>query len=381
MAAPPLTIPTPTEALADQGHRIPPVPRRREAIRAFRQQGGRVAAVLPIHYPRALLRAFGLLQVEVWGPPGVDPGAGAAHLQPYVCSIVRNALAFLQTNDAAEADVIVVPHGCDSLQGLGSLLIDFVPPGRPVLPFYLPRGRRESDARFLVDELRALYGRLGAITGEMPSEAALMDCVQREEQADRLLGALARRRRDVPLPQLQFFRVARAREYLPAEAFAALAEGVLAQASPGSAKAGVPVLLSGIVPEPMALLEALEGMGAQVVADDLACCGRRLYPAGTSADPFQRMAESLQGAPPDAMRGDPIAARLEHLLGLAREAGAAGVVFYGVKFCEPELFYLPALRRGLQQAGLPSAAVEVDIGAPVAQQTLNRLEAFVEMIG
>jgi benzoyl-CoA reductase/2-hydroxyglutaryl-CoA dehydratase subunit BcrC/BadD/HgdB len=51
-----------------------------------------------------------------------------------------------------------------------------------------------------------------------------------------------------------------------------------------------------------------------------------------------------------------------------------------VKFCEPELFDLPALRRGLRDAGLPSIAVEVDLNDPVSQQARTRLEAFLEMI-
>ncbi len=138
--------------------------------------------------------------------------------------------------------------------------------------------------------------------------------------------------------------------------------------------------LSGIVPEPMSLFEVLARLGAEVGADDLACCGRRLYPAGRSENPFRRLAESLVSAPPDSTRGDPIQDRRAHLLRLAEAAGAKGVVFYDVKFCEPELFYLPALRQALQQAGLSSVSIEVDLDDPLSQQVLTRLEAFLEMI-
>lgn len=105
---------------------LPAIPHRSEVIRAHKEKGGSVAAVLPIHYPRALLRAFNVLPVEVWGPPGPQPGRGAGHLQSYVCSIVGNALGFLLSGGLEETDVVVVPHACDSLQGLGSLLIDFI---------------------------------------------------------------------------------------------------------------------------------------------------------------------------------------------------------------------------------------------------------------
>ncbi len=357
----------------------PIIPSRTETIRAWRAQGGGIAAVLPIHYPRALLRAFGLLPVEVWGPPRVDPAPGAAHLQPYVCSIVGNALSFLLKDGLEVADVIIVPHACDSLQGLGSLLLDFVRPRQPVFPIYLPRGRRESDRQFLADECRALYGKLAAVTGRTPPEAELMESIRLEEEADGLLAELHRRRRALPLTDLAFYRLVRAREYLPAEEFAALARSVL-DAPPADPRAGIPVLLSGIVLEPMALLDAINEMGGTVVADDLACCGRRLYPPGASNDPFLRMAERILDGPPDPTRGSPIAERLRHLVGMARERGARGVIFYDVKFCEPELFDLPILRRGLQEAGLPSVHIEVDLNDPLSGQTLTRIEAFLEMV-
>jgi (R)-2-hydroxyglutaryl-CoA dehydratase subunit beta len=356
-----------------------PIPSRSETIASFTRHG-RIAAVLPIHSPRALLRAFGFLPVEVWGPPRVDPSIGAAHLQAYVCSIARNALSFVISGKLEIAGLILVPHACDSLQGLGSLLIDFVHPPQPVLPLYLPRGRRACDRRFLADELRALYRSLSELTGCTPSQAELLECIVREETADARLSDLHRFRAELPLNQHELYRLIRSREYLPAEAFTILVEAVLSQRGLANGKRGVPILLSGIVPEPVELFGALEEMGAWVAADDLACCGRRLYPAGGSQDPFERMAGSLLGAAPDAMNGSPISARLDHLTRLARDSGARGVVFYDVKFCEPELFDLPLLRRGLQQSGLRCLALEVDLSDHLSGQTLTRLEAFVETI-
>jgi benzoyl-CoA reductase/2-hydroxyglutaryl-CoA dehydratase subunit BcrC/BadD/HgdB len=339
-----------------------------------------VAAVLPIHYPRALLRAFDFLPVEVWGPPHVDTSYGATHLQSYVCSIAHNALSFLLTGGLEVADLIIVPHACDSLQGLGSILIDFLRPRQPVFPIYLPRGQRDSDVHFLAHEFRALYQQFEEITGHSPPEADLRRCIRREEVADGLLAELHQRRSHLRLTPLEFYRLVRAREYLPAETFSDLARASLAQAAATPQDEGVPILLSGIVPEPMILFEALARLGGVVVADDLACCGRRLYPPGTSEDPFHRMAECILAAPPDPTRGSPIGERLEHLWRLIQASGARGAVFYDVKFCEPELFDLPALRGGLQEVGVRSLVVEVDLNDPLSQRTLTRLEAFLELI-
>jgi len=338
-----------------------------------------VAAVLPIHAPRALLRAYGFLPIEVWGPPGVNPAQGAAHLQPYVCSIVGKALSFLLSGGLEVADLILVPHACDSLQGLGSILIDFIEPRQAVLPLYLPRGQRPSDVDFLAAELRAAADRLQALSPRSPSTDELHVYIEREARADALLADLHAVRARLPWRDVDIFRLLRSREFLPAERFSALAEEALGHVEP-TPRGGVPVLLSGIVPEPKSIFEALESAGLSVVADDLACSGRRLYRGAADPDPFRRMAEGLMSGPPDPTRGSPISERLQYLKGLAGKSGARGVIFYDVKFCEPELFDLPQLRAGLQAAGIPSLTVEVDLNDAQPHQVLTRIEAFVEML-
>ncbi len=357
----------------------PSLPRRRDVAHAHRARGGRVAAVLPIHAPRALLRAFGFLPIEVWGPPNVNASHAAAHLQPYVCSIVGNALSFLLSGGLDVADLVLVPHACDSLQGLGSILIDFVHPRATVLPLYLPRGQRPCDVDFLADELRALAERLQAVSTRTPTSDDLFACIEREAQADDLLARLHEVRARLPWSDPEIYGLLRSREFLPAEEFIPVAEATLRQTGPAP-RCGVPVLLSGIVPEPKAVLEALRNVGVVVVGDDLACTGRRLYRRSSDPDPYRRLAESLLSGPPDPTRGSPIRDRLAHLRELAGRSGARGVIFYDVKFCEPELFDLPRLRAGLQAAGIPSIAIEVELNDSQPHQALTRIEAFAEML-
>jgi len=261
---------------------------------------------------------------------------------------------------------------------LGSVLIDFVTPRQPVLPIYLPRGKRESDIAFLAAEFSALFDRLAALTEQSPSEEQLLRYITREEAADMRLSQLRQERRRLPLDDLAFYRLLRSREYLPAEVFIEVVDAALAQVK-GTPRDGIPILLSGIVPEPMSVLAAISESGGIVVGDDMACCGRRLYPAGRSQEPFRRMAERILWGPPDPTRGNPIRERFDHLQQLVSRTQAWGVVFYDVKFCEPELFDLPDLRRQLREAAIPSLAIEVDIGEPLSYQVRTRLESFLEM--
>jgi len=356
----------------------PVLPTRSDTLAAWRLGGGQVAAVFPVHVPRALFRAFGLLPVEVWGPPGLSTKEGDSHLQAYACSIVRSSLSWLLTAGQEAADVYLVPHACDSLQGLASLLLDFLPPGRPVLPLYVPRDHGVAGVAFLAAELGDLADRLAATLGRRPTEDALHEAIAREQAADEALAELLGSRLHLPWSDTDFYRLVRGREFLPAEDFTEFVREALTARTEEPIE-GRRLMLSGMVAEPAALLQAIADAGGVVAADDLASSGRRLYPPGRSEDPLERLAESLLGAAPGPTRGSEVQARVDHLVALAERAGVAAVLFWVVKFCEPDLFYLPQVRQALEDRGLHTAVVEVDISDPLPAQAITRLEALLEI--
>ena len=139
-------------------------------------------------------------------------------------------------------------------------------------------------------------------------------------------------------------------------------------------------MLSGIVTEPMAVLDRINEVGAHVVADDLSCGWRRVLPTSTADDPYERLVDRFLAGPADPTRADPVVDRVESLLARLKDSGAAGVIIYDLTFCEPELFYVPLLRERLAAAGFPVLHVEVEVGDDVPSQTLTRIEAFVETL-
>ncbi|MBI4702386.1 MAG: 2-hydroxyacyl-CoA dehydratase [Deltaproteobacteria bacterium] len=355
------------------------IPTRKQVIAQHKLRGGRVAAVLPVHYPRALFAAFDILPVEVWGPPGRDTAEGDAHLPAYACSIVRSALAFLAAGGLDAADYLVVPHTCDALQGLGSVLLDFVRPAQAVLPLYLPRDGGEKGRAFLAAEIRALFERLVELTGRRPGEAELRAAIARDEQADALLARVSRGRAGLALGDRELYALLRSREFLPPEQFCELAAQALERRGRGE-RAGTGVVISGMVVEPLAILDVLARGGAVVVADDLGCCGRRLYPLGHSDDPFTRLAERLVAGSPDPTRGGSVRERAALLRALCADFGARAVIFTVVKFCEPELFFVPLLSRALEGRGLRCLTIETDVSQPLPAQVTTRIEALLESL-
>lgn len=355
------------------------IPKRSEVIKKQKDEGKLIAAVFPIHYPKELLRAFNIHPVEVWGPPLVDTKTGNAHLQPYICSIVKCGLSFLLDEAIGTVDMVLVPHGCDSLQGLGSLLLDFIKPEKPVMVFYPPRGKRSCDVGFLEKEIKRLYHQLCQLTGYSPDEERLLKEIEKEEALEESLLKLYENRKEVTLSSLEFYRLIRTREYLDADTLMNLLNSV-PQKKQTPLTNSKPVILSGIVPEPMDILEKIDEMGAYVAADDFASCRRRVYGKGESRNPFTRMAERILNGPPDSTKGSSFDERIAFIESLIRRCSAKAVIFHNIKFCEAEEFYHPILKRALKEMGVKTVEVEVDLNERMPQQALTRINALIESI-
>ncbi|MCG8568375.1 MAG: 2-hydroxyacyl-CoA dehydratase family protein [Desulfobacterales bacterium] len=360
------------------------LPNRKEAIEAARSQGLKIAAVLPFHYPRALLRAHGFHPVEIWGPPHVDDMTGTPHFPEYTCKIVQKATTFLLSPAADCVDLVLMPHTCDSLQGMASVFQEFLSYPKPVLTLYHPRGRRNSDRKFLEAELRILSQQLSKISGMEESELGrkLEEEMAAEDQATALMAQMLDQRDKFAVTDREFYTCLRSREYLPPHDFL---EGAKALPRGKAEQPGVGIMISGILPEPMEIFDHINAFGAHVVADDLACVGRRCYPTDPmrekrEEDPFVRLARQYTAMPADSTVSTPFRERFSALTRTMEDRGARAMLVYNTKFCEPELFYLPMLKQAIQEKKFGFLEIEMELDDKLSQTVLNRINAFIEVI-
>jgi benzoyl-CoA reductase/2-hydroxyglutaryl-CoA dehydratase subunit BcrC/BadD/HgdB len=350
------------------------------------RHGRKVLAVLPIQYPKELLTAMDVLAVELWGPPGKTRGPGAGRLQAYVCAVARNAVAFVQAGGTEHVDGFLYPHACDSIQGLATLIPNFGGAGdKPALHFLNPKGEaRPSSRRFMVAELRSLASQIGALTGQTLSNERLGWAIGLHREIDTLRLRLLEGRAQLDLSDRARYELLRRGEWLwPEDHLTELTEAVggLDEASAVKPK-GVPLLVTGIVPEPMTIFDELADMGAYVAADDYAAVGRRVVrkPLVLKEDAFETLAWLMFAYPPCPTRATSLATRMDYLDRLVHRSGAAGVVIHTVKFCEPELFDVAGIKAHFGARGVPVLFLESELEGELAGQTVTRLEAFVEMV-
>jgi benzoyl-CoA reductase subunit C len=352
-------------------------------LRQRAEHGRKVVAVLPIHYPKELLTALEILAVEVWGPPGSPRGDAAGRIQTYVCAVARNALAFLASGGADAVDGVLFPHTCDSIQQLATLAADFGGWKKAAFTFLHPKGMsRTSARRFVAEELRSLAAKLEAFAGRRLEPRRLAEAIRLHREIDAHRAALLDGRPTLPLDDRALYALLRRGEWLWPEEHLAELRAARATMGSGAPQPGVPVLVTGYVPEPMAILETLNGAGAYVAADDYAAVGRRLVrePATDLADPWEALVDRYWAAPPCPTRSADQDARMRHLEGLLERSGARGVLVHVVKFCEPELFDVPAIRRTFSARGIPVLHLEGELERQLSGQAVTRIEAFAEML-
>lgn len=356
---------------------------RQEYLRRQKEELGRkVCGVFPAQYPKEILWALGVAPAEIWDPPLASEQA-AAHLQPYICSVVRQGLELLLQGQADICDGFLFPHTCDSIQNLASVVNDYIGLDKPCYFFYHPKAPYGAPARaYYLEQLQALAKALEPLAGAPLDPAELRRRVAQGQEVARLYGQIydRRARGELACSNAAFYQAVRQGEYLFPNDLIPYLEGFLAGAK-GHAPQGQRVLISGVLPNPPEILSLLDELGAVVAYDDFLACSRRLlFSPSTAEDPWQALSEQYFALPPCSSKGSPLQERLDYLLAAAEQSGAKGVIFYLVKFCEPELFDVPILSEELKKRGLACLTLDVELNQGLSGQMATRVEAFLEMI-
>ena len=339
---------------------------------------------LPPFVPEELLDAAGVLSVGIWGSERPIARAEAL-MQPFACSMARTALELGMEGLLSGLDGVIFSTPCDTIRNLAEIW-KYQFPATFVRSVVFPVHTDQATALpFLAGELARFREALGAWTGKPVTDAAIAASLAKFEATRRALDAVAAFRMEHP-------ERLRAREMaLPVQAASVMDRGEFA-AKARALVAALParepvltgrrrVLLSGTLPLPLAVVDTIEACGGLIVADDVGLGAKyfeRTLDGG--ADPMERLARSQFTHTPVCTIFHGTTTRAAHLLARARASGAQAVVINGTKFCEPEFFDYPDLKKDLDAAGMPSLLVETELSTGGAGALATRIGAFLESL-
>jgi bzd-type benzoyl-CoA reductase N subunit len=353
------------------------------------ESGRKVVGTFCSYAPEEIIVAAGAHPFRIFGT-GEKIRLAEAHLQSYCCSLVRGSLEDALAGRLAFLDGVVFPHTCDTIQRLSDIWRLNVG-GCFHLDLVLPAKLDTESARlYLVDVLHRFREELGKKLGVKIDDDDLRRAII---LSNRIRGALTRiyeLKCDRPeiMKGSDLHALVRCAMIMDRVRVASLIEEIAAaletKDAGETAVSGPPkkrLILSGGVCNHPDIYTIIEEAGGAVVGDDL-CTGSRYFSGliDEKAEPIAAIAERYQERVVCPAKHRGLTDRADHLVHLAREKRAQGVVFFLLKFCDPHAFDYPYLKEALDKAGIASMVIEVEDRLPADGQLRTRFETFVEMI-
>jgi len=336
--------------------------------------------------PLPLIDAAGFVPYRIL-PLGGAPDQAGSLLHDNMCPHVKRVLDRALAADLPELAGVVFMNSCDAMRRLADAWQVARPTDRTLL-VDLPSANDDGAVDYFAAQLARLADELSRWSGGPLTDSDVSRSAARYRELAGVLNRLGDRAAAGTLPggRRAFQELLNHSVTAPIEE--TLAEVRRIETEPDNPRrSGNPLwlfLFGNVLPDPEAF-DLFESCGALVVADDL-CTGSRQIVAldfDGKQDGLRQMARGLLRRSACARTMEPVhpGAFAAQIVRGAKECGARGVIAHVMKFCDPYLVRLPAVREALQKAGLPLLVLEGDCTLRSLGQHRTRIEAFVEMLG
>jgi bzd-type benzoyl-CoA reductase N subunit len=369
---------------------------RGRRARELKANGQGVIGYLCSFTPVELITAAGLLPFRFTGGGGDPITEADVYLERIACPYTRSILDLALKGKYDFADGFVMPHSCDNVvnlydvwaQAIDHLYAHFV---------NVPHTPSAASVKFFGAELGVFKKSLEKFTGREITTEALRRAIELHNEQRALVRELyeLRKKRPSPLAASEVTRIIVATMSLPVEEANDLLGGVIAEVAAreergsGAAGGGPRLLVHGTGNDETAFMEIVEGVGAEVVVDDM-CFGTRpyWYDVPVTEDPLEGLGRGyLEGVrcprtfrPSPGTHEEDLENRFGHMYDLAREYGASGAILYIIRYCDTHAFDAPDLKEYLEGKGLPVLVLEEDYPVSSTARLKTRVQAFSEVL-
>lgn len=346
-------------------------------------QGKKVVLTAPVYTPEELVHSMGLIPMGAWGAD-LELQQAKKYFPAFICSIVQSMVELGMRGSYAGASAILIPSLCDSLKVVGENW-KYAVPSIPFIPMSYPQNRRPA---FGIRYTRAGYERvirdLERVSGATFSSEALRESIRvynEHNAAMRRLDRTLARHPDVSAAQRSdIFKSAFFMEKSEHTALVNAFCGCLG--SDMSLCEKTPIVLSGILADSPALNGILDELSFHIAADDVAAQSRQYRTDAPDApDPLDSLALKFSAMGDCSVLYDREKHRCQMIPALAAARGARGVVVLLTKFCDPEEFDYPLLKKACDEACLPCVLLEIDRQMTGFEQARTLLETLRDTIG
>jgi len=351
-----------------------------------KESGRKIIGYTCSYTPEEVIMAAGAHPMRLFGTKQ-HISLADSHLQSYCCSVVRGILEEGLSRRVDYLDGMVFPHTCDTMQRLSDIWRMNIPFGFH-LDIILPVKLNTASAKdYMIDVLKKFRDDLSRKLNVEISDDDLQKAITTMNAIRRSIRTIYDIRSQHPhlLPGEDLYNIVRASMIMDRVKLAGMLAETAAELQKMVAGAGSVsvkrILLAGGMCNQPDVYTMIEEAGGAIVWDDF-CTGARYFTGLTDAgnNPVSSIGERLMNRVVCPAKHTDLDGRAQHIIRLAKEKNAGGVIFLMFKFCDPHAFDYPYLKEYLEKAGIPLLAVEIDDSLPAGGQLQTRLEAFLEMV-
>jgi len=342
-----------------------------------------IIGVMPAYFPMELIEAAGGYPVQLWGN-NLPIEKADAYLQSYCCSVARSVMELELREISHMVTAYAFTSLCDTLINLREIYRRVF--SKPTLELSIPITRTEearhnylaSVVKSVVDGLEAITG--NKITPDSLDKAAIL--YGRTRALQRRLYRIRSKNAGL-VKSLDFYTVIKTGFFLPGEVYNRMLEELLPKLEGLEPQngSGLKLLLSGMVFDPLEIHKIIDESGACVVDDDFANGWRTVSKGNLKVDNLvDGITDFLFNPAPCCCIYNPDNDRHPYLLNRVKESGADAVLFWYIKFCEPDAFDRPQLMKHLKDANIPVSFIDLELTMANFDAVRTRINAFCEIL-
>jgi len=342
-----------------------------------------IIGVMPAYFPIELIEAAGGYPVQLWGN-NLPIEKADAHLQSYCCSVARSVMELEMRGISHMVKAYAFTSLCDTLINLREIYRRVF--SKPTLELSIPITRTEiARHNYLESVVKSVTNGLEAITGNRITPDSLDKAAKLCGRTRALQRRLYRLRCNKPglIKSLDFYTVIKTGFFLPGDVYNRLLEDLLQKLEGFKAHNGShpKLLLSGMVFDPLDIHKIMDESGVWVVDDDFANGWRTVSKGDLKVDNLvEGITDFLFNHTPCCCIYNPDNDRHPYLLNRVKESGADGVLFWYIKFCEPDAFDRPQLMKQLKDANIPVSFIDLELTMTNFDAVRTRIDAFCEIL-
>ncbi len=345
--------------------------------------GGKVLGYFCTYVPEEILCAADILPVRILGshePQDVTE----PHIFAMYCPFCRDCLAQGLEGKFDYLDGIMIAQSCLHIRQAYTSWELHVPVD---WSYYLPMPNNVQSPRavpYMVGELKAFKEAIEKWTGKEITDDDLRRGIEIMNKNRQLMKQVyeLRKREEPPLNGLEAMYVVVSSQMIDKEEHSRTLEDTLKELENRTLErpVGQRLMILGSEDDDHEFIEMVESCGSTFVIDDH-CTGTRYFwdEVVPNKNPLTAIATRYVNRVPCPSKDWPIRTRTPHILSLAKDWDASGAVILQQKFCDPHELDIPAIKEALEDEGLITLFLELDVTVPVGQFK-TRVEAFLEIL-